>query len=86
MIHGQKAPVVGRICMDQMMVDVSDIDGVQVGDRAVLMGRDGEAEITAEMLASLLGTISYEITCLVNPRVPRWYYRHGRLVGKKVGL
>lgn len=71
LIKGQFAPVVGRVCMDQLMIDVSDIDGVCEGDVVTLIGRDGDNEITADGLASLYGTIGYEIVCGISPRVPR---------------
>lgn len=71
LLHGQRAPVVGRVCMDQLMVDVSHIPGVKIGDEAVLFGRQGEGEITADEVASKLGTINYEVVCLVSGRVPR---------------
>ena len=73
LIHGQRAPIVGRVCMDQMMVDVTDIPDVEEGDRVILMGRDGKDEITAEELADLCGTISYEIICTLGARIPRQY-------------
>ncbi|MFX4262206.1 alanine racemase [Pelotomaculum propionicicum] len=71
LLHGQRAPVVGRVCMDQLMVDVGQIPGVKVGDEAVLIGRQGEQEITADEVAAMLGTINYEIVCMVSHRVPR---------------
>jgi len=74
LLHGKRAPIVGRICMDQMMVDVTDIPEVQVGDVATLIGSDGEAMITADEVAEQAGTISYEILCsLSRPRLPRLY-------------
>ena len=78
LIHGQKAFIRGRVCMDQMMVDVSDIPGVKAGDEAVLMGSDGEEEITADILGSLSGRFPYELVCCVNKRVPRVYIYHGK--------
>lgn len=71
LIHGQRARVLGRICMDQMMADVTDIPGVVPGDTVTLMGRDGEACITAEDIAAWAGTISYEILLAATGRVPR---------------
>lgn len=71
LIKGEYAPIVGRICMDQMMIDVSGIEGVCEGDVVTLIGRDGGKEITADGLASLYGTIGYEIVCGISPRVPR---------------
>ncbi|MCH5286437.1 MAG: alanine racemase [Christensenellaceae bacterium] len=70
-IRGRRAPVIGRICMDQMMADVSDIPDVKTGDEVVLIGRDGEAVITAEDVASWAGTISYEVLLAATGRVPR---------------
>ncbi|HEY3315482.1 MAG TPA: alanine racemase [Bacillota bacterium] len=72
-IHGRMAPVVGRVCMDQIMVDVTDIPRVALGDEVIVLGRQGEVGMTADDLAALTGTISYEILCGVSPRVPRVY-------------
>ncbi len=71
LIRGKRAKVVGRICMDQMMVDVTDIPEVRAGDIVTLMGRDGEEEITAEDLARWAGTISYEVLLAATGRVER---------------
>jgi alanine racemase len=73
LVRGRVAPIVGRISMDLTIVDVTDVTGVVVGDEAVLIGRQGETEISAEDLAARLGTISYELTCSISPRVPRVY-------------
>ncbi|MBP3886407.1 MAG: alanine racemase [Cellulosilyticum sp.] len=73
LIRGQYAPIIGNICMDQFMVDVTHIDGVLVEDEVVLFGRQGENEIPVEELASSLGTINYEIICMIGKRVPRVY-------------
>ncbi|MCM8783665.1 MAG: alanine racemase [Candidatus Omnitrophica bacterium] len=73
LVRGQYAPIVGRVCMDQIMVDVTDIPGVSLGDEVVLLGRQGDLEITAEDLAELSGTISYEVLCRIGSRVPRIY-------------
>jgi alanine racemase len=73
LINGLRAPVVGRICMDQFMIDVTDIPDAAVGDEVVLIGRQGEEEITAMEMADLIGTINYEITCNIAKRVPRIY-------------
>jgi alanine racemase len=72
LIGGETHPLAGRVTMDQIMVDVGDAD-VGVGDEVVLLGRQGEAEITADDWARLLGTISYEVVCGIGPRVPRRY-------------
>ncbi len=71
LVKGEFARIVGRVCMDQLMIDVSDIEGVCEGDVVTLIGRDGGNEITADGLASLYGTIGYEIVCGISPRVPR---------------
>lgn len=73
LLHGCKAPVIGRICMDQMMADVTDIPGepVRQGDMAVLLGKDGGQAITANQLGALYGTIGYEVICGISKRVPR---------------
>jgi alanine racemase len=73
LIKGMRAPVVGRVCMDWTMVDVTDISGVAVGDEVVLMGSQLSQEITPEVLGEWIGTISYEILCSVGKRVPRIY-------------
>jgi len=75
LLQGQRAPVVGRVCMDQLMVDVGHIPGVKVGDEAVLFGCQGDREITTDEVASKLGTINYEVVCMVSYRVPRVYIR-----------
>ena len=72
LIHGRRVPVVGRICMDQMMADVTDLGtAVRPGDRVTLLGRDGEACISAEEIAGWAGTISYEVLLAATARVPR---------------
>lgn len=73
LIEGRKAPIVGRVCMDQMMVDVSGIDGINIGTEVVLVGRSGDETITADDLAHIYGTIGYEIVCGINKRVRREY-------------
>lgn len=71
LIAGRRAPIVGRVCMDLMMVDITEHQSVQVGDDAVLLGRQGESEIRASEIAELLGTIPYEVFCAISSRVPR---------------
>jgi alanine racemase len=73
LIRGRRAPIVGRVCMDMTMVDVTDLPEARVGDEAVLIGRQGAEEITADEVAELQGTISYEVLCGIGPRVPRVY-------------
>ena len=71
MIRGQKAPICGRVCMDQFMVDVSHIAGVAEGDEVTLLGKDGKYCITMEELGALSERFNYEFACLITPRVPR---------------
>ena len=73
LIRGKKAPICGRVCMDQMMVDVTDIPNVRMGDAVTLIGRDGTEEITVEKLGELSGRLHYELLCDLNQRVPRYY-------------
>ncbi|AGL01560.1 alanine racemase [Desulfoscipio gibsoniae] len=73
LIRGQRAPVIGRICMDQFMVDAGHIPDVETGEEVVLLGRQGNNEITADDIAEKIGTINYEVLCAVNCRVPRYY-------------
>ncbi len=80
LIRGKKAPILGRVCMDQFMVDVSDIEGVSVLDQVVLVGKDGKEEITLEELGELSGRFNYEFACDLGMRIPRLYYRNGELV------
>lgn len=80
LIHGKRVPVVGRICMDQCMIDVTGIDDVQVGDEVVLFGEQGGDMIHIDELAEKLGTINYEIVCMIARRVPRVYTKNGEIV------
>jgi alanine racemase len=72
LVRGRRYPVAGRVCMDQTMLDVGD-DPVAVGDEAVAIGWQGDERITATEVAQLMGTIPYEVTCLITPRVTRLY-------------
>ncbi len=80
LIHGQKAPILGRICMDQMMVDVTEIPDVKVNDRVTLVGRDGEETITVEQIAAAADSFNYEFVCGISRRVPRIYISGGKTV------
>ena len=71
LIHGKRAPIRGRICMNMCMADVTDIPDVKMGDEVVLLGRQGNEVITAEQLASWSGTINYELTTQIQTSVPR---------------
>ncbi|HEX7055682.1 MAG TPA: alanine racemase [Bacilli bacterium] len=80
LIRGRRAPLVGRICMDQCMVDISHLGDVSLQDEVVLFGKQGDNVISADELAQKLGTINYEILCMVSARVPRVYVRNGQVV------
>lgn len=80
LIRGKKAPIIGRICMDQMLVDVTDIKDVKFGDRATLVGRDGDEVLTVETLSDLSDRFNYEFVCLMGKRIPREYIRRGEVV------
>ncbi len=80
LIRGRKAPILGRVCMDQLMVDVTHIPGVQPDEPVVLVGCDGKQTITAEQIAEAADSFNYEFICGVSRRVPRIYYRNGEVV------
>ena len=80
LIHGKKAPILGRICMDQMMVDVTDIPDVKLDDAVTLVGRDGSEEITMEAIAAAADSFNYEFVCGISRRVPRIYCQGGKEV------
>ena len=80
LIHGRKAPILGRICMDQMMVDVTGIPEVQPGDRVTLVGTDGEETISMEQIAAEADSFNYEFVCGISRRVPRIYVSGGKTV------
>lgn len=73
LIHGQRAPIVGTICMDMTMVDVTDIPAAQVGDQVIIIGHQGRDTIGADEIAEWTATIPYEVLCGIGPRVPRIY-------------
>lgn len=77
LIHGKKAGILGRICMDQFMVDVTDIPEAREGDVVTLIGRDGEEQITMEQLGALSGRFNYEFACCLGSRIPRSYRKSG---------
>ena len=80
LIRGKRAPILGRICMDQMMVDVTDIPGVALNDRVVLVGKDGEESITMEQISAAADSFNYEFVCGISRRVPRLYCREGKTI------
>ncbi|MBQ9374820.1 MAG: alanine racemase [Ruminococcus sp.] len=77
-INGKRAKITGRVCMDQFMCDVTDIDDVKVGDVVTLIGSDGKETITADDIADMTGTIGYEVVCGISQRVPRVIIKDGR--------
>ena len=74
-VRGKFAPVVGRVSMDLTLIDVTDVAGVALDDQVTLLGKEGELVVTAEDIAELAGTISYEIACGIGNRVPRFYLK-----------
>ena len=80
LIHGKRARILGRVCMDQFMVDVTDIPGVKFMDRVILAGEDGNDRITVDELAGLSGRFNYEFVCCLGKRIPRVYTLGGRIV------
>ena len=78
-IRGQLAPVVGKICMDQCMVDVTNIKDIKLGDEVILIGEDNGVKFNADDIAQLIGTINYEIICMLKNRVPRIYLENGEI-------
>lgn len=82
LIRGKKAPIIGRVCMDQFMVDVTDIEGIGFGDKVTLIGRDGNESISVEQLSDLSGRFNYEFVCDLGKRIPRVYVRNGQVTGQ----
>lgn len=80
LLHGKRVPVVGRICMDMCMIDITHVPEAKVGDTVTVIGRDGAEENTWDAWAEQLGTISYELVCGINKRVPRLYLEDGQVV------
>lgn len=80
LLHGKKAPILGRVCMDQMMVDVTHIPEAAVGDTVTLIGTDGEETITMEQIAEAAGSFNYEFACGISRRVCRRYTSGGRVI------
>lgn len=82
LVHGKRVPVVGRVCMDQLMVDVTAVPEAHEGDVVTVFGHDGDAFLPVDELAALNDTIHYEMVCLVGKRVPRIYWKNGKQVGE----
>lgn len=83
LIHGQSAPIIGRVCMDQFMVDVTEISDVKTGDTVTLFGKDGAGEISIEEISAMSYSFPYELVCDVGKRVPRVFYQKGKVVSTK---
>lgn len=81
-VNGEYAPIVGRVCMDQFMVDVTDIENVSVGTEVTLVGTDGEASLSMEKVSALAHSFNYELPCRVSRRVDRVYFKNGKIVKK----
>ncbi len=80
-VNGEYAPIIGRICMDQMMIDITDVQGeVKSGDEVIIMGKSGDKEIAADEIANLLDTINYEVVCMIGKRIPREYIRNNEIL------
>lgn len=79
-INGQYAPIVGRVCMDQFMVDVTDVDGAELDSAVTLVGKDGDAELSMEEVSNAAYSFNYELPCRIARRVPRTYYKDGKFV------
>mgnify|MGYP005770209721 CR=1 FL=1 len=80
LIRGKKAPILGRVCMDQFMVDVTDIPEVRELDEVMLLGKSGDQQITMEELGELSGRFNYEFACCISKRVPRIYFKGGKAI------
>lgn len=78
-INGKFAPVVGTICMDQCMIDVTDIGDVHVGDEVIVLGKDKDLKFDADDMAKAMGTINYEVLCMIKQRIPRVYIEDGKV-------
>jgi alanine racemase len=81
LVRGRRAPVVGRVCMDQLMLDVTEVPGIKTGDTVTLIGSDGSEAVTADDIANAAGTINYEVVCGIATRVPRVFRKGGQTVG-----
>ena len=84
LVHGKRSPIRGRVCMDQFMVDVTQIPQTKVGDEVTLVGKDEDARITIEELSALCGRFNYEFACCISKRVPRVYLENGHLHGNEI--
>lgn len=83
LIHGKKAPILGRVCMDQFMVNIDDIPQTKEGDEVTLIGQNGQEQITMEELGDLSGRFNYELACCLSKRIPRVYIKQGKIIASK---
>jgi len=79
-INDKLVPVVGRICMDQCMIDITGQRGIKIGDEVILMGESENNKFNGDDIAEIIGTINYEVTCMISKRVPRVYIKEGKIV------
>ena len=80
LVNGEFAPVVGRICMDQCMIDVTELKNeVHVGDEVVVFGNQNGSSISVDEIAADIGTINYELVCIIGKRIPRVYLKDGKI-------
>ena len=82
LIHGKEAPILGRVCMDQLMVDVTHIPETKLEDTVILIGKSGDAQITVEQLAAAADSFNYELVCGISRRVPRIYVSGGKIINE----
>ncbi len=83
LVRGKRVPIIGRVCMDQTMLDVTDIAGVTEGDRVTVVGKDGNENLTLEEVSGLAGSFNYEFLCDLGKRIPHIYYSDKKIVGAK---
>lgn len=80
LVDGKRAPIIGRVCMDQTMIDVTDIDNVDIGSEVIIFGNQKESFLSIDEHAEIVGTINYELVTLIGKRIPRIYYKNGEIV------
>lgn len=80
LVEGKRAPIIGRVCMDQIMVDVTDFENVNIGSEVIIFGNQKESFLSIDEHAELVGTVNYELITLIGKRIPRVYYKAGEIV------
>ena len=83
LVRGQRAPVVGQVCMDQCLIDVGHIPDVAIGDEVILLGRQGSNEISIDEIARQIGTVPYEVVCMVGEHVPQVFVKNGAITSAR---